>query len=358
MPLIPTIDGLKALVTTEAAVQGLDGSLAAITSQLQEDRIVAPNVEQMLTRVRMLRAVAGASEVRGMSALDLRALEECITKTIVDCASPSLPKSLGPFDDLVAWAAGAERKQAVSIFTTNYDLLLEQSFERMEFPFFDGFMGSVHPFFDLQAIEEEAVPPRWTRLWKIHGSINWSENDAGHIVRDLGGPSASRWVVHPSHLKYDESRRMPYLAMMDRLRAFMRLDDAVLVTTGYSYRDAHINEVLSQGLRGNPTGAMVGLLRGTMARYVEANQLALRQGRAQLFARDGAHISREQRTWGDADFAGVHAPLASFVAVKSGTTPPQVEMKLGDFASFGEFLRRLVPGRVDGSTPGTTTAAP
>ena len=54
-------------------------------------------------------------------------------------------------------------------------------------------------------------------------------------------------VIHPSYMKYQESRRMPYLAMVDRLRAFLKQPTSTLILCGYSFRDEHVNEVYRDG---------------------------------------------------------------------------------------------------------------
>ena len=69
-------------------------------------------------------------------------------------------------------------------------------------------------------------------------------------------------MIYPTHLKYDESRRLPYLAMLDRLKAFFTNGQAVLITCGYSFSDQHLNETILQGLSGNPTANCFGLIYG------------------------------------------------------------------------------------------------
>lgn len=58
--------------------------------------------------------------------------------------------------------------------------LMEQSLEEMEIPYFDGFVGANNPFFDLRALEDNLIPKHWSRLWKIHGSINWCQKHVGN----------------------------------------------------------------------------------------------------------------------------------------------------------------------------------
>ena len=56
--------------------------------------------------------------------------------------------------DFANWILNASRSHAIEIFTTNYDYLLEIGFEKVNLPYFDGFIGSYEPFFDSNAVED------------------------------------------------------------------------------------------------------------------------------------------------------------------------------------------------------------
>ncbi|KAG1180804.1 hypothetical protein G6F35_016104 [Rhizopus arrhizus] len=61
---------------------------------------------------------------------------------------------------------------------------MEQALEESSAPYFDGFIGARKAFFDLGAVEDEGLlPPRGTRLWKIHGSLNWRLEGKTDVVR-------------------------------------------------------------------------------------------------------------------------------------------------------------------------------
>src|SRR5439155_16028530 len=86
------------------------------------------------------------------------------------------PKDLKSHLTFSHWVGAlyTQRTHALEIFTTNYDLFIETAFEDAGVPFFDGFVGSVHPFFAPESVDVEdasVLPPKgWTRLWKLHGS--------------------------------------------------------------------------------------------------------------------------------------------------------------------------------------------
>ena len=202
-----------------------------MTNHFNEDGKIDPNVEDILSHIRSLKLVAGKSTVRGLTAKDLIKLEDKICAIIADVVDAHLPSSGTPHHHLAKWIRSAPRTVSVELFTTNYDLLLEQALEDCEVPYFDGFIGARRAFFDLQSIEQDylpkrdQIPTRWARLWKLHGSINWrlvkNSKDRAWVIRSALKHEGDRLLIHPSHLKYEQSRRMPYLAMIDRLRAFV-----------------------------------------------------------------------------------------------------------------------------------------
>ena len=201
--------------------------------------------------------------------------------------------------------------------------MIEQGLEAHKAPYFDGFIGSRLPFLDIAAIEQDQLPVRWTRVWKLHGSINWQFEKGAGVVRRIGGSAGGAALIHPSHLKYEQSRRMPYLIMIDRLRSFFRKPSAVLVVCGYSFRDEHINECIVEGLRSNPSAVVFGLLFGKLESYQQALDLANGASNLKLLARNGAIVGGRKGDW------------------KKSEDGNAIEFLHGNFAAFGELLNEL-----------------
>lgn len=147
-------------------------------------------------------------------------------------------------------------------------------------------------------------------------------------------------MIHPSHLKYDESRRMPYLAMIDRLRSFLRKSKAVLVCCGYSFGNEHLNACLDEGLRGNASGALFALNYGELKGYPDAIKLAERLGNFSLFSEDKAVVGTRTGTWSGREESGESVA----VVWRDGSTKGRKSAKfmLGDFEEFGKFLAELM----------------
>lgn len=319
-PLIQDIAGL-----TRAVMTRLEGNqaLASVLAHFHEEGVDAPNVEAVLSQTRTLVRVLGKTDFRGTSVAALDELESEVCRLIAQEVAHDLPHGRTPYHSVARWIASATRAAPVSVFTTNYDLLMEQAFEDLQSPYFDGFVGTREPFFDTVAIEEEALPARWPRLWKLHGSLNWRLRGKKVVrVPDGAGREGDVLLVHPSDRKYDDSRRMPYLVMIDRLKEFVRRPGAFLATAGYSFGDQHLNEVMFQGLRSNPTASVFGLLYGPLNKYADITKRpeSLPPNLA-LLAQDGAVLRSRVGDW----------------RTEEGDTSPRT-FKLGDFQAFGDVL--------------------
>lgn len=345
-PLIPDISGMTTQIEQILQESPTKDSYAKLREHFTKDGVGKPNVERLLTHVRSLRQVAGQEEVRGLSAGRLDELDKTICESLVDISRCSLPKTKTPFHQFATWVGAIQRSQPVEVFTTNYDLLLEEALELQRVPYFDGFVGANLAFLDLQAMEEDRLPSRWGRLWKIHGSLNWFQDDDGSVrrARMTGG---ERVVIYPSHLKYDESRRMPHLAMIDRLRAFLRNRGCVLVTCGYSFGDDHLNEVCMQGLQGNPTASIFALLFGDLSGHDSLMKLATTRANLNVLAKDGGIIGTKSATWTKGKPASAAQDSIAVEWVDDPTTPgmKNAALTLGDFARLGEFIEDLTGDR-------------
>ncbi len=343
-PLIPDVPGL-----TKQVITVLEGgeSVAAWKKLLftfEEDGKKEFNIEEALSRIRGFREYVGKGEVRGLSDDQLEKLEQAICGHIVDVADKKLPATINPYSQMAMWLGGVERQVPAEIFTTNYDLLTEQALEREKVPFFDGFVGAVRPFFDSIGLKNESLPRKWIRVWKLHGSINWKRSNEKERVEIFRGEPGDGSVIHPSHLKYDESRKMPYLAMMDLLKAFIARPSSVFITVGYSFRDQHLNEVILEGLRGNSSGVMFGLLYGNLDAYPEAIDLALRHPNFRVHAEDGAIVGARRLGWSEKDVAPttlIPGGIVEWTKVGKSEERFKPRFLMGHFALLGNLFSHI-----------------
>ena len=230
MPLIPDINGLTQIICDKMEdCKGCEKSFSTILAHFKKDGKPNPTIEDILSHIRSLEQVAGIEAVRGLKADELNTLDQKICQKISTLMNKTLPDINTPYHKLASWIGAIPRSSAIQIFTTNYDLLMEQALEEFRVPFFDGFSGSFRTFFDPHTMDEDDLPPRWVRLWKLHGSINWRLDSSENISRGENLSPSQMRIIHPSHLKYEESRKMPYFAMIDRLRALFKINASLLL---------------------------------------------------------------------------------------------------------------------------------
>ena len=320
-PLIPDIRGLTALVTTKLeSDENHKSLLVALNKLCKEDGCSEPNIEDYLNRLRNIQAVGGEIAIRGIKPAQAKESDKAICGFIAAEVKKTLPGTDTPYHALARWIRGVPRTAPVEIFTPNYDLLFEEVFEQMGVPYFDGFVGSRRAFLDVESMEKEVLPARWARLWKLHGSVNWGRDDAGNVWRGEVG-AGEEMLIYPSDYKYQQSRQMPFFAMLDRLKAFLNRPGAALVVCGYSFADKHFNILLREGLRGNSTAVVFALVYENLAATHPAIPLAEEAPNFLLLAKDAAVIGGSRKLW------------------KTSNDPTEpTNCPLGDFAELGKFL--------------------
>jgi hypothetical protein len=190
------------------------------------------------------------------------------------------------------------------------------------------------------------IPISWTRLWKLHGSINWYFGDSypgktKTVIRFSGQKpeGCNELMIFPSREKYLESRKLPFITFQDRLRQFLANGEAALFIIGYSFSDEHINEIIFQGLKRNSRLAINALIYGEPA---EENPAELRLPEAivqygrqhrnlSIYGPDRAIVGGVESVW-DKDTNGSNID----------TYWSNDRFLLGDFVSFCKYLERFI----------------
>ena len=289
-PLIPAVEGL-----TKQVLDVLGPKYGAQIAALLDELKPKKDIETVLSRVRALSKVIGKTTVHGLDAAGYEAFGTDICAEIGKVVDVRLPKGNSAYTDLVNWIIGTSRENAVEIFTTNYDLLFEETFERAHAPYFDGFTGGREPFFDPVSVASGDLPSRWTRLWKLHGSLGWCPGEFGDVIRT--GKSSHTHLVFPEHLKYDQTQKAPYTALLDRLKTFLSTSDTLLISIGFSYADAHVAARISEGLAANASSSVFAFQYRTLAEETAACDLAGKQPNFSIYARDQGMMNGVAGKW-------------------------------------------------------------
>ncbi len=205
-PLIPNIAGLTETVTTS-----LSEDQRKLLTLVIKSLGPTANIEDILSKVRALSSALKGSDqkIGDYSQSDYENLAKAICKKIGEVVDCMLPSNETPYNHLAGWIGGTDREHAVEIFTSNYDLLMEEALESARIPFFSGFSGFHEPFFDAASVSSnDDLPSRWARLWKLHGSLGWGLNSKDELVSGQGRSAST--LIYPDHLKYI----VPFLLQM------------------------------------------------------------------------------------------------------------------------------------------------
>ena len=118
-----------------------------------------------------------------------------------------------------------------------------------------------------------------------------------------------------------------------------------MVICGYSFADEHINQVIRQGLEGNAQAICYVLLFSCLDSYPNALKIAAQRSNLTLMAPEEAVVGTKRLRWADDEetiqslertVAFAKKPLAGEDNRKT------LQVTLGDFVSFGEFLIELI----------------
>jgi len=166
----------------------------------------------------------------------------------------------------------ANYRRPLDIFTANYDTSLEVFCLTRSIAFNNGFRGLWKP----ETLEEEDTD---VRLHKVHGSVTWWATDQGTLVEIpvkiedpetqlYYGAKARASIIYP--YSASKSGSGPARDLLPLLRRRLLAADLV-VSTGYSFRDDDIREIVWEGMRANPDLLLV--LVGPHARQTFESRL-------------------------------------------------------------------------------------
>jgi hypothetical protein len=311
------------------------------------------NLEQALSRLRRIAALlSGDQSVDGLSSAQATVLDSAVCQEIVKALEINASADLTSVDYLAAWAGALQYHLPVEIFTVNYDLLLETALERRRVPYFDGFVGALKARFHTELVEgsigrgEECVPPFFVRLWKLHGSVNWLW-ETQSIVR-LGHPvdSSLAAAIYPSDAKYDESRRIPFVVLQDRFRRALQEPETLLLISGYSFGDEHLNELIFDAAARRPRSEFLAFC------YSQIPDL--------LSKRASNTPNLQVVTGTEAILGGVRANWKAPATSQSGVWDNN-QFLLSDFRKLAEYLARSAAIDLQNVVTGSvapTSAAP
>jgi SIR2-like domain len=323
--------GLPDVSVLQASVLGsLDGTQKTALEKQLADR----SLEQALSRLRRIAALLDGSDgkVDDLTSEEAAGLDRSVCRSIV--ASLDIKDAdLGPMLRFAAWAARTDYLLPLEMFSVNYDLLLETALEALGVPYFDGFSGALRARFRTEIVEAEAnapggLPAFIVRIWKLHGSVHWAWEET-EVVR-MGAPVANQHpaAIYPSDTKYDESRRVPFVVLQDRFRRAMQHPETLMMISGYSFGDEHLNEMIFDAAQRRPRSEFTVFCHSDIPTLLA--EKALSTPNLQVLAAKEAIIGGVRADW------------------STPTDPPDDlwaddTFGLGDFRKLATFLARSSP---------------
>lgn len=166
----------------------------------------------------------------------------------------------------------------LNIFTTNNDLFNEMALDSLNIHYINGFGGGINKFFNPAlfnytyskrmdiSIEKYEPVENMVNLYKIHGSVNWTEDDSNantfFKIREINYPEKSdeapkRILIYPTPTKQNKSLGSPYVELFREFQKKLLLPHSVLFIIGYSFSDEHVNNIIYQALATNSTITVV-----------------------------------------------------------------------------------------------------
>lgn len=186
-------------------------------------------------------------------------------KTILDMCSGFLSgASLSGHETLLhRLSRRRSRDQRLKLFTTNYDLCFEKAVGGIGGVAIDGFSFMAPRrydprYFDFDIVRRPRTANSQTNylegvllLYKLHGSVNWRQTEAG-IFEESNPPPKEACLIYPAKGKYQQSYNQPYLESISQYLAAIREPNTCILVIGFGFNDDHLSEPLLAAVRSNP----------------------------------------------------------------------------------------------------------
>ena len=177
----------------------------------------------------------------------------------------------------------------VSLFSLNYDTLVEQAADAEGIVLLDGFVGTRRRIFRPESYEQDLYFPAETtegrvhrfdrvlHLYKLHGSVTWVadtpslDNPYGIAARNSEEAEVEtdhRLLIYPTPAKASDTLGMPYAEMFRRFATKVVCPQSVLFVVGYGFGDEHVNAIIRQALA-IPSFTLVIVDPAPLSQFVE-----------------------------------------------------------------------------------------
>lgn len=161
----------------------------------------------------------------------------------------------------------------LNIFTTNNDLFNEYALDSVNIHYINGFSRGINRYFNPAlfnytyskrmdtSIEKFEPVENMVYLYKIHGSINWIEDNTNSNsffnIKEINEPKREKDIenilIYPTPTKQNKSLGSPYVELFREFQKKLLEPHSILFVIGYSFSDEHVNNIIYQALATNST---------------------------------------------------------------------------------------------------------
>lgn len=164
----------------------------------------------------------------------------------------------------------------INVFTTNNDLFNETALDSLNIHYVNGFSGGLKKYFNPAffnytfskrmdtSLEKFEPVNNMVYLYKIHGSVNWVEDNTENNnyfnireISELPGVYDGAAMIYPTPLKQNKSLGSPYVDLFREFQHKLLESNSVLFVIGYSFNDEHINDIIYRSLVTNTSLILV-----------------------------------------------------------------------------------------------------
>ena len=271
-PAIPVMSGLMKSIR-ECDMTDEERDLFEKIAEVKED-----NVEEILGTLYSKKAY-----LEGVGDIDSEELQCCLSLidkavgTIYDKLTPKFDpdsinddtkKVLEDYKTLYSRITNRNKDLSrINIFTTNNDLFNESALDSLNIHYINGFSGGLKKYFNPAffnytyskrmdtSLEKFEPVNNMVYLYKIHGSVNWVEDNSNansyfnirelaEIEEEYNGTT----MIYPTPLKQNKSLGSPYVDLFREFQHKLLEPNSVLFVLGYSFNDEHINDIIYRSL--------------------------------------------------------------------------------------------------------------
>ena len=161
----------------------------------------------------------------------------------------------------------------INVFTTNNDLFTETALDSININYINGFNGGLKKYFNPAffnysfskrmdtSIDKYEPVENMIYLYKLHGSINWIEDNRNtnsfFDISEVVSESEIQYnenvniLIYPTPAKQDKSLGSPYTELFREFQKKLLEQHSVLFIIGYGFNDSHVNNIIHQALATN-----------------------------------------------------------------------------------------------------------